>query len=116
MANTDDGKGNDEALRARLETLSTSIEAHRKKPLDEAAQRSGRSDRGLGNAMSLGFRVVTELVAGVVVGGGIGWVLDRWLSTKPFLLILFLILGTVGGFWNTIRATNAPFRGPDAGS
>ena len=62
--------------------------------------------------MSLGFRVVTELVAGIVVGGGIGYLLDKWLSTTPLLLILFLLLGTAGGFWNVIRATSQPLSGP----
>ncbi len=113
MANTEDGKkGSEEALRARLAALSNDLDAQRKKPSVVAPHESGSSDRGWGKAMSLGFRVVTELVAGIVVGGGIGYFLDKWLSTKPFLLILFLFLGAAGGFWNIIRATAMPLSGP----
>lgn len=113
MANTEDGrKESEEALRARLAALSSDLEAQRKKPSVVVPHESGSSQRGWGKAMSLGFRVVTELVAGIVVGGGIGYFLDKWLSTKPFLLILCLVLGTVGGFWNVIRETARPLSGP----
>jgi ATP synthase protein I len=113
VANDEKGRGEDEAaLRARLNTLSADLDAQRKKPSVVTPREQASSDRGWGRAMSLGFRVVTELVAGIVVGGGIGWLLDKWLSTSPFLLILFLLLGTAGGFWNIIRATSMPLSGP----
>jgi ATP synthase protein I len=113
VANTEKGRGEDEAaLRARLNTLSSQIDAQRKKPSVDAPHESAGPDRGWGRAMSLGLRVVAELVAGIVVGGGIGYLLDKWLSTTPFLLIAFLLLGTAGGFWNVIRATSRPFSGP----
>ena len=53
--------------------------------------------------MSLGFRVLAEFVAGVVVGGFIGWQIDTWLGTTPFGLIVFLMLGTAAGFWNVYK-------------
>ena len=115
MADSNDSKGESEAeLRARMNALSAKIDAQRGKPAagGEGERESAASARGWGRAMSLGFRVVTELVAGIVVGGGIGWLLDKWLSTSPFLLILFLLLGTAGGFWNIIRATSMPLSGP----
>jgi ATP synthase protein I len=113
VANDENGRGEDEAaLRARLNTLSADLDAQRNKPSVVTPREQAPSDRGWGRAMSLGFRVVTELVAGIVVGGGIGWLLDKWLSTSPFLLILFLLLGTAGGFWNIIRATSMPLSGP----
>jgi ATP synthase protein I len=62
---------------------------------------------GVGSAMSLGFRVMSEFVAAVAVGAVIGWAADRWLGTSPFLLILFIALGTAAGFWTVYRlATN----------
>jgi ATP synthase protein I len=113
VANNENGRGEDEAaLRARLNTLSADLDAKRKKPSADSPHESASSQRGWGRAMSLGFRVVTELVAGIVVGGGIGYLLDKWLSTTPLLLILFLLLGTAGGFWNVIRATSQPLSGP----
>jgi ATP synthase protein I len=114
VADSDGGKGESEAeLRARMNALSAGLDAHRKKPAPGDGEReSAASARGWGRAMSLGFRVVTELVAGIVVGGGLGYLLDKWLGTKPFLLILLLILGAAGGFWNIIRATAMPLSGP----
>ena len=60
-----------------------------------------------GAAMGLGLRAGVELLVGVVGGGGIGWLLDRWLGTKPFLLLLFFVLGGAGGMLNVYRALRA---------
>jgi len=54
--------------------------------------------------MALGFRLSSELVAGVVVGAAIGWGVDRLLSTSPFGLIVFLLLGFVAGVVNVVRS------------
>lgn len=101
----------DAALRARLARLSTSLDAQ-----DKASRDQAKSDLGnntLGGAMSLGFRVLTEFVAGVSVGALIGWQLDVWLKTSPILLIVFLTLGTAAGFWNVYRIAAKPTgRGP----
>ena len=53
--------------------------------------------------MALGFRLSSELVAGVVVGAGIGWGFDRLLSTSPSGLIVFLLLGFVAGVVNVMQ-------------
>lgn len=101
MAQSPDDES-DGALRARLDKLSTSLKARdtlQNKPEAPAG------DPGMGNAMGAGFRVVTELVAGVLVGGGLGWLLDKLLHTKPLMMILLGCLGLTGGFWNIIRET-----------
>jgi len=51
-----------------------------------------------------GFRLSTELVAGVLVGAGLGWLLDRWLGISPWGLIVFLLLGFAAGVLNVMRA------------
>lgn len=57
--------------------------------------------------MALGFRLSSELVAGVVVGAGIGWGFDWLLSTSPFGFIVFLLLGFVAGVVNVVRTAGA---------
>ncbi len=54
--------------------------------------------------MARGFRLSSELVAGVVVGAVIGWGFDRLLSTSPFGLIVFFLLGFVAGGVNLMRS------------
>ncbi len=56
------------------------------------------------SAFGIATRLVAELVAGLVVGGGLGWFLDRWLGTSPWLLIVFFALGAVAGISNVFRA------------
>lgn len=59
-----------------------------------------------GSAFGQGTRLALELVSGVLVGAGLGWLLDRWLGTKPWGMILFFLLGLTAGFMNLIRAVN----------
>ncbi|MFX4220465.1 MAG: AtpZ/AtpI family protein [Thalassobaculum sp.] len=62
-------------------------------------------DSGLpSSVMGLAFRVGVELVAGVVVGAAIGYGLDQWLGTTPWMLIVFFFLGAAGGMMNVYRA------------
>ena len=55
------------------------------------------------SAMAVGMRVSVELVAAMVVGVGIGWALDRWLGTRPWMLIVFVFLGGAAGIANVWR-------------
>jgi ATP synthase protein I len=48
-------------------------------------------------------RLVTELMAGVIVGGALGWGLDRILGTAPFLLIVMFMVGIAAGIFNVVR-------------
>ena len=83
------------------------------KQLDErlkAARSRHGQDRGLDNPgkagannIGVGFRIAVEMIAALAVGVGIGLLLDNWLGTKPWMLILFFILGCGAGFTNLIR-------------
>jgi ATP synthase protein I len=53
--------------------------------------------------MSMAFRVMTELAAAIFVGGLLGWYLDKWLDTTPWLLMVFLILGMASGTLTAFR-------------
>ena len=50
------------------------------------------------------FTLSTELVAAVLVGTIIGFILDNWFDTKPWLIIIFFFVGVVAGILNVIRA------------
>ena len=65
---------------------------------------SDKEERGsyMGNAFKLG----TELVAAVAVGTIIGFILDSWFDTKPWLIIIFFFLGTAAGILNVIKTAN----------
>jgi ATP synthase protein I len=55
-------------------------------------------------AYGVAFRIGVELVAALAVGGGIGWLLDRWFGTLPLFLIVFFVLGAIAGLLNVFRA------------
>ncbi len=57
-------------------------------------------------AMGLGFRAGVEVVSALVVGVVIGLLLDRWLGTKPWLLMLFFVAGSAAGVLNVYRLLN----------
>jgi ATP synthase protein I len=50
-----------------------------------------------------GFKISTEIIAALVVGVGIGIIVDKYLGTKPFGLIIFFIFGALAGFLNVYR-------------
>lgn len=86
------------AVKRRLEALEGRLEAVR----GRRVQAESRNERR-GKAMSAAFRLALEMVVGVVVGGVVGWYLDAWLGTRPFLLIVFLLLGSAAGILNAVR-------------
>lgn len=67
--------------------------------------KTGQSaDKGLQSSLGMGFRIGVEMVAAIAVGLGIGWLLDNWLGTGPWLLVLFFFLGAAAGVMNVYRA------------
>jgi ATP synthase protein I len=55
------------------------------------------------SGLGLALRVGVDMVAGVVVGAGMGYLLDRWLGTSPWRLVVFFFLGAAGGGLNAYR-------------
>ena len=56
-----------------------------------------------GSFLGSAFKLGTELVAAVAVGTIIGFILDSWFDTKPWLIIIFFFLGAAAGISNVIR-------------
>ncbi len=92
----------DAALSVRLRRLGDRLE--RERASSESGFSSGAPPSADGSAMARGLRLSSELVAGVLVGAGLGWVIDRWLGISPWGLIVFLLLGFAAGVVNVIRA------------
>jgi ATP synthase protein I len=88
------------ALSARLQRLGDRIATANRHPENVKSSRNAADT----SAYARGFRMSTELVAGVIVGAGIGWLLDRWLGISPWGLIVFLLLGFAAGVLNVMRA------------
>jgi ATP synthase protein I len=96
---------NEAALSARLGNLDqrlSEIRSHRKIETDQSGTESGNAS-ARASALARGFRLSSELIAGVAVGAVIGWVFDRLLSTSPWGLIVFFLLGFAAGVINVMR-------------
>lgn len=81
-----------EDLRARVDKARRAL-----------ATDGGDGDEGRGNAISVAFRLGIELIAGLVVGVGMGWLLDKWLDTSPIFLLVFFVLGAAAGILGVVR-------------
>lgn len=69
----------------------------------EALVRKDKPESKFVYASKAGFRVATELLSAVVVGAAIGYFMDRLLGTRPWLMVLFLLLGGGAGVLNVYR-------------
>jgi ATP synthase protein I len=93
----------DEAeLSARLRRLGERLGDH--KPDRPSGSEADQRPAADASAMARGFRLSTELVAGVLGGAAVGWLIDRWLGISPWGLIVFLLLGFAAGVLNVMRA------------
>ena len=54
--------------------------------------------------IGVAFKLSTEMVATVVVGTIIGFILDNWFGTKPWLILIFFFVGVVAGILNVVRS------------
>ena len=50
------------------------------------------------------FKLSTELVSAVAVGTIIGFILDKWFDTKPWLILIFFFVGVIAGIMNVIKS------------
>jgi ATP synthase protein I len=90
---------NDEDFDARLKRARAERGQEHEPKAEQAAE-----DRG--GAMSVGMRIGVDMIASILVSVAIGYFLDRWLGTKPWLMIVFLFLGAMAGGFGVYRAMN----------
>ena len=92
-----DGRSDD--LERRRRELEASLATRRaSRQVEESARAGGKT--GYGQALKLS----SEFIAGIAVGVGLGWVIDRWAGTSPWGLIIFLLLGFGAGVLNVLRS------------
>lgn len=84
-----------ESFDKRLQRTKASIQDRDKQVFNQAS------------AYGFGFRLAVDLVVGVLAGFGIGWLLDMWLGTSPWLLLILTPLGIAAGILNVIRAAKS---------
>ena len=85
----------------KFKEITTRLEIAKDKIKKKSLKQSKSS-----NAASLGkaLKISTELVAAVIVGSTIGFLLDNWFDTKPLLTICFFIMGVAAGILNVFRS------------
>jgi ATP synthase protein I len=92
----------DEALNERLKRLSRSLNERQEKEV--ASTRLSKSDN---SGFAKAFRLSADFLGGVIAGGLLGWIIDRFFGTSPFGLLVFVLLGFAAGTLNVIRTSQA---------
>ena len=82
------------------QSFKTRLEIAKKKISNKNTSSKNEKNSNFGEA----FKMSTELVAAVVVGTIIGFILDEWFGTKPWLILIFFFVGVVAGIINVIRS------------
>lgn len=67
----------------------------------------GAREKTKSRVSRIGLRICADLLSAVIVGTGLGYVLDKWLDTKPWCLVVFLIFGGAAGILNVYRLVKA---------
>ncbi len=81
----------------KLENLKEKIDSI------ESSKNLKKIKKNRNSGAGFGFKISTEIIAALVVGVGMGLIVDNYFNTKPFGLIIFFILGALAGFLNVYR-------------
>ena len=81
------------SFKTRLEIAKNKISKHKNNQKNQRNSNFGEA-----------FKLSTELVAAVAVGTIIGFILDDWFGTKPWLILIFFFVGVIAGITNVIRS------------
>jgi ATP synthase protein I len=85
---------------ARLESLDERLD----RAQQEEAERNRK--RQPDASYQAGQLILSQLVGCPLGGGIVGWLLDRWFGTKPWLMLVMIFVGFAVGIWNVIRISN----------
>jgi ATP synthase protein I len=91
-----------DGARKRVEDLDQRLKAARG-TVEKPRQSNGMSHR----QTNVAYRVLADMIAGLLVGGVLGYWLDRWLGWTPYALVVGLVLGFGIGVYNAWRAIRA---------
>ena len=83
----------DENFKTRLKIAKDKLERNKAKKTDDKQSNFGQA-----------FKMSTELVSAVAVGTIIGFILDNWFGTKPWLILIFFFVGVIAGIMNVIKS------------
>ena len=83
-----------------LKEISTRLEIAKKKIIKDQIKNKSSNAASLGKAL----KISTELIAAVAVGTTIGFILDNWFDTRPWLTVSFFIMGVAAGILNVIKS------------
>ena len=84
----------------KIKEIATRLEIAKENIKNTKKNNQGSNAASLGKAL----KISTELVAAVVVGTTIGFLLDNWFDTKPLLIICFFFIGVAAGITNVFRS------------
>ncbi|MBL1406556.1 MAG: ATP F0F1 synthase subunit I [Hyphomicrobiales bacterium] len=87
------------SLDDRLATLDEKLETREK--IEEAKKQKPKSDM---SGFGAGLKLSSEFISAILVGAGIGYLIDRLVGTLPWGMIFFLLLGFAAGVVNVMRA------------
>lgn len=93
--------------RDKLDALEDKISASRQRQAPEAQANAH------GSMLGLAYRLTVEILAGIAVGGFVGWWLDKVLGTQPLMMLVLLFLGMAAGLMNSVRTVNEMRRKQD---
>jgi ATP synthase protein I len=98
---TNGSKGSGEPTSLTSDLATRISRARQERRESEAGEASATNNM---SGMARGLRLGSEFVAAVAVGFGMGWVLDTWLNTTPWFMLVMLMIGFAAGVLNVVRS------------
>ena len=105
MSEPRDGNRPDSGSGAPKVTADLEARIARARGQRQAKAAAEQTSQGDMSGMSRGFRLASEFVAAILVGAGLGWIIDSFLPTRPWATVILLLLGFAAGVLNVVRAT-----------